>query len=239
MARYLALAGSARPAFRSVAQEASNYPVGGARAVAGYPCRVNLPDQVGMYLADFGVTPPRTLVAIEIGGNDVRDALVAAAMGQDPGPYIANALGSLSQEVVRLYLSGAQRFLILNVADVGKTPAVQMLDRMLGAGGAVIGAAGSLSNAHNGGLVLVVGGLQAALPGIDIRTLDVHATRNSVVANPGTCGFVNATDACITPNQPPFGCAKPDRYVFRDGIHPTQALHAIVAQHAIAVISAP
>ena len=75
------------------------------------------------------------------------------------------------------------------------------------------------------------------MPGIDVRILDIYSTLDSVVAQPGAYGFVNATDACITPNQAPFKCAKPDTYVFCDGIHPTEALHAIVAQQAIAAVS--
>lgn len=234
LARYLALAGNTRPAFQNAGKEASNYAVGGARAVADYPCRFNLPAQVGAYLAGFPQTSARTLVAIEIGGNDVRDALVAAASGQDPMPYIVNALGSLTQSITQLYGYGAQKFLVLNVPDVGKTPAVRMLDQLFPG---IAGLADTLSQAYNGGLALAVQGLRGA--GIDVRILDVYATLNTVVADPGTYGFLNATDACITPNLPPFKCAQPDTYVFWDGIHPTQALHAIVAQQAIVVISAP
>ena len=233
LARYLALAGNARPAFQNTGMEASNYAMGGARAVANYPCRFNLPAQVSTYLADFPHTSPRTLVAIEIGGNDVRDALVAAAMGNDPGPIIQGALNSLFISIAQLYNNGARKFLILNVPDVGKTPAVRAL------GPAAVAGANLISVTYNGGLAVGLQQLEAALPGIDIRILDVYTTVNSVVTNPATYGFVNATDACITPNQPPFACAQPDTYVFWDGIHPTKALHAIVAQQAIAVMSAP
>ena len=231
LARYLALAGNARPALQNTGMKASNYAVGGARAVANYPCRFNLPAQVGTYLADFPQTSARTLVVIEIGGNDVRDALVAAASGQDPSPYIQNAIVSLSTNILQLYGHGAKTFLILNVPDIGKTPAVRAL------GPAAVAGAHFLSNAYNGGLAAAVQGLVGA--GIDVRILDVYATLNAVVADPGQYGFLNVTDACVTPNQPPFTCAQPDTYVFWDGIHPTKALHAIVAQQAIAVISAP
>ena len=231
LARYLALAGNVRPALQNTGMKASNYAVGGARAVANYPCRFNLPAQISSYLADFPKTSARTLVAIEIGGNDVRDALVAAASGQDPSPYIANALGSLSTSIIQLYGYGAQKFLVLNVADIGKTPAVRAL------GPVAVGVAGALSKAYNDGLTVAVSNLAAA--GINVRILDVYTTLNNVVADPEQYGFLNVTDACITPNQPPFACAQPDTYVFWDGIHPTKALHAIVAQQAIAVISAP
>ncbi len=235
MARSLALAGNTRPAFQNTGTEASNYAVGGARAVADYPCRFNLPAQVSTYLADFPETSTSTLVAIEIGGNDVRDALVAAAGGQDPVPFIQNALASLTVSISTLYGHGARKFLVLNVADVGKTPAVRMLDQSVPG---IAFFADALSTAYNGGLVLAVQGL-GALPGIDVRILDIYTTLNKVVAQPEDYGFVNVTDACATPDHPPFECAKPDTYAFWDGIHPTQALHAIIAQQAISVISAP
>jgi len=236
LARYLALAGNARPAFQNIGMKASNLAVGGARAVADYACRFNLPAQVSAYLAAFPQATDRTLVTIEIGGNDVRDALVAAARGEDPTPFIQGALGSLADSVTQLYLHGARRFLLLNVPDVGKTPAVRMLE---GSSPGIVGFAGFLSRTYNSGLAGVVHGLNLALPGIDVRILDVYATLNAVVADPGTYGFVNATEACVTPNQPPFACAKPDTYAFWDGIHPTKALHALVAQQAIEVISEP
>jgi phospholipase/lecithinase/hemolysin len=234
LARYLALAGNVRPALQNTGMKASNYATGGARAVANYPCRFNLPAQVNTYLADFPQTSARTLVVIEIGSNDLRDALIAAASGQDPTPYIANALGSLTTSIIQLYGYGAKRFLVVNVPDIGKTPAVRTLDLLFPG---IAGLANTLSQIYNAKLALAVQGLVGA--GIDVRILDIYTTLNTVVADPGKYGFLNATDACITPNQPPFSCAQPDTYVFWDGIHPTKALHAIVAQQAIAVISAP
>ena len=237
LARHLALAGNARPAFQHGGMKASNYAVGGARAVAGYPCRFNLPDQIDAYLADFPSTSAGTLVAIEAGGNDIRDALIAAALlGQDPAPYIGNALASLTDNITRLYLHGARTFLVLNVPDAGKTPAVRTLDQ---AYPGLAAFADTLSQTYNGGLALAVQGLTAAWPDIDVRVLDIYSTLNSVVAQPDTYGFVNVSDACITPNQAPFKCATADTYAFWDGIHPTRALHAIVAEQAIAVVSAP
>jgi phospholipase/lecithinase/hemolysin len=231
LAQALALSGNARPAFQNTGMKASNYAVGGARAVADFDCRFNLPKQISTYVGEVNQSSAGTLVAIEIGGNDVRDALVAAANRDDPAPYIKNALTSLSNGIVTLYGHGAQKFLVLNVPDIGKTPAVRAL------GPTAVAVGGALSDAYNKGLANAVADLGKA--GIKVTILDVYATLNDIVANPGNYGFVNATDACITPNQPPYTCARPDTYVFWDGIHPTKALHAIVAQRALAAISAP
>jgi len=230
LARTLALAGNARPAFAGRGAQATNFAVGGARAVAGYPCRFNLPAQVSTYLTDFPQTSASTLVAIEIGGNDVRDALVAAAGGQDPAPYIQNALASLGNSVGTLYAYGARRFLWLNVPDLGKLPAVRQL------GPAAVAGGNFLAVQYNDNLVLLCQQLMQLLPGSDIRIVDIYAKLNQVVADPRAYGLVNATDACVTPNQPPFQCAQPDTYVFWDGIHPTKAVHEIVAQQAAGVL---
>jgi phospholipase/lecithinase/hemolysin len=241
-ARYLSLAGNSRPAFQNPGIEASNYAVGGARAVADYPCRFNLPAQVSGYLADFPQTSPNTFIAIEIGGNDVKDALIAVLeSGGDTaaaGPFIQNALESLGSSIGQLNATGARHFLVLNVADIGNSPALQTLAAELGFPG-IVALGNSLTAAYNGGLTLLVQGLNATLPGIDVRIVDLYAKLNDVVANPDKYGFTDVTTACITPNIPPFACTKPDTYAFWDGIHPTKALHVVVAQEAIAVLSGP
>jgi len=231
LARNLALAGNARPAFAGRGTQASNYAVGGARAVAGYPCRFNLPAQINTYLGDFAQTSASTLVAIEIGGNDVRDALVAAAGGRDPAPYIQNALSSVATSMVSLYAHGARKFLWLNVPDLGKLPAVRAL------GPAAVAGGNFLAVQYNANLALLSQQLMQLLPGSDIRIVDIYAKLNQVVADPRAYGLANATDACVTPDQPPFHCAQPDSYVFWDGIHPTKVVHEIVAQQAAAALS--
>lgn len=233
-ARALSLAGNARPALRHEGGNASNYAVGGARAVY-FPCRFNLPDQVAAYLAAFPQTSPRTLITLEIGGNDVRDALVAAASGQDPAPYIQNALASIANSIAQLYGSGARRFLVLNVPDLARAPSVRMIDQQVPGAAAL---ASQLTQAFNAGLL---GVLQYAngLGGADARLLDINGLLEQILADPSAYGITNVSDPCITPGQPPFACTRPDGYVFWDGVHPTKAVHALIAQLALAVISAP
>jgi phospholipase/lecithinase/hemolysin len=227
-ARYLALAPSAQPAFANASKKLTNYAVGGARAVADFPCRVNLPEQVQAYFADYNRTSPKTLIALEIGGNDVRDALFAGAQGQDPTPYIEKAITSIGHNLSALYLHGARRFLVMNVPDLGKTPAVRMIP------GAAQSAA-LLTQIFNQNLMAVLKTV-SRLPGSSVKVLDVKGKLDDVVKHATDYGFSNVTDACVKSNQIPFQCKVPDQYLFWDGIHPTEAMHEIVAQQAINLI---
>jgi phospholipase/lecithinase/hemolysin len=240
LARHFALAGNARPALRNDGPKASNYATAGARSV-DYTCRFNLPAQVFAYTQAFTQTSPATLVTMEVGGNDVRDALVVAAMGGDPTAGIQAALASLAGNVQVLYGHGARRFLLMNVPDVGKTPAIRQLAGQFPppVGAMLLGAATDLSAGYNLGLQAMSFGLGAALPGIDIRILDAFATLNAIVANPAAYGLANVADACVTPGVPPFKCQQPDTFLFWDGIHPTKAVHEVLAQEAIGIVSAP
>jgi phospholipase/lecithinase/hemolysin len=237
VARALGLAGNARPALANAGTAASNYAAGGARAVPHddfvAACRFNLPNQVAAYLAGSQPLSDRSLIAMEIGGNDVRDALVAAFGNQDPVPVIQSALTSVGGSVMTLYARGARRFVLLNVGDPGKTPAVQML------GPQAVAGARALASQYNFFLSGVRLQLMQALPGSDIRIVDVFDLLDRLVASPGSYGLANVADACVTPNQPPFRCARPDTYLWWDGLHPTKVVHEIVAREVMTTISAP
>ena len=67
------------------------------------------------------------------------------------------------------------------------------------------------------------------LPGIVVVPFDAFGLITSIASGPDQFGLTNVTDACITPNVPPFSCRTPDEYLFWDGIHPSRAGHAIAA----------
>jgi phospholipase/lecithinase/hemolysin len=58
-----------------------------------------------------------------------------------------------------------------------------------------------------------------------------------IVASPTAFGLMNVTMACITPGVAPFVCRNPDSYLFWDGIHPTRAVHEILAEHAAELLA--
>jgi phospholipase/lecithinase/hemolysin len=72
----------------------------------------------------------------------------------------------------------------------------------------------------------------SGLPGIEIVLFDAHQKLDDIVGNPAGFGLTNVTTACITPSVAPFVCRTPDTFLFWDGIHPTQAVHTILAQEA-------
>ena len=247
LARSLGHPASAQPAFRGADPGATNYAVGGARA-RDVGTGVNLSRQVGVFLRDFrGAAPSGALYVIEIGSNDVRDALQAAAGAENPAAALAAAtavitpaLGAIGHHITALYSAGAERgegarkFLLWNVPDIGLTPAARVLD------GAVPGAAANarlLTQIFNSELDRLLMALARGLPGIEIARLDVHGKLNEVVADPAAFGLSNVQAACITPGAAPFQCKAPDTFLFWDGIHPTRAAHAILAREAAAVLA--
>jgi outer membrane lipase/esterase len=226
LARQLRLAASANPAFRGANSQATNYAVGGARARdAG--ASFNLADQVDAFLADVYSAPANALYVIEMGGNDLRDALVAAAQTGNPAAAFTiaqDAVDAINDQVMRLYVAGARNFLVWNAPDIGLTPAINR-DPM------AAGFANKIAQFFNGNLQLRLSQL-ATMPAIRITLFDVYAKLNTVVAEPQLFDLRNVTSACITPDVPPFACKKADDFLFWDGIHPTKAGHAILAEEA-------
>jgi phospholipase/lecithinase/hemolysin len=226
----IGLSWSVKPSFLQSIAGSSNYAVGGTRARDGVAGEVSLSLQVTNFLRDAGPrASSRALYVIEMGGNDVRDAIEGDKYA------IPLALAGVSDAIGRLYLAGARKFLIWNVPNLGRAPAIRALDAFLHLtrgtpAGAVIQGATAASLGYNGGLAQVLNALPAALPGIDISLFDSFGTLEAVANQPFRYGLQNATDGCIAPwTALPSRCAHPDRYLFWDGIHPTRAGHAIIA----------
>jgi len=234
-ARSLGLAGSVRPAFASSSPEATNYAVGAARAYDD-GINVNLADQVNAFLADVNAgAPSDALYVIEMGSNDIRDAIVAFQTG-GPGAaqaILQQALQSIAVNIQTLHAAGARQFLVWIPPNVALTPALQSLARV---NPAVTQLATGLTLAFNSGLKAALAGL-SQLPGITITQLDAYTLLNTIAAAPAAYGLTDVTTACLTPNVPPFFCQTPDEYLFWDGIHPSGATHAITAQEAARVLA--
>lgn len=210
----------------------TDYAYGGARtgpAAAGFP--PSLLDQLASFLTPLGAggVPADALFVIAGGGNNARDALTAAAAAGSPADAAniisAAALGFAADTlsmVQQLLAAGADDIVVWTAPDIGVVPAV----RALGAGAMGLGSA--VAGAMNSALAT------ALAPFLDVRLFDINAVLAQVIAAPADFGIANYTDACAARAD-----CDPSTYLFWDGIHPTSAGHALIAQAMIARVPLP
>jgi outer membrane lipase/esterase len=209
-----------------------NFAFGGARTtidgpVAGFPFSATT--QLAGYLAGAPATLPATgLYVIAIGGNDVRDT--GDAVAADPanaasiigGAAMAYA-GGVGAMVDSLQARGAVNIVVWGVPDVGRSPAA------LAGGPVVAGTASFIAGSYNSALQGRLAGEAAG-----VQYFDIAGTIAGVFASPASFGFSNVTDACGAI----VGC-DPSTYLFWDGIHPTAAAHALVANAMLTAVPEP
>jgi phospholipase/lecithinase/hemolysin len=234
LARSLGLAGSVRPAFASSSSTATNYAVGSARSYDDGQ-NLNLSEQVATFLGDFGgAARGDALYVIEMGSNDIRDAIVAYQTGGLPAAQLVlqRAVASIVQNIQLLHQAGARTFLVWLPPNVGLTPAIQMLNQVSpGATHLATALTQGFTTGLHGALTQL-----SALPDITITRFDANALLTEIIADPAEYGFTNVRRACVSPDVEPFFCQAADEYLFWDGIHPTSAAHAIVAGAVAALI---
>jgi phospholipase/lecithinase/hemolysin len=191
----------------------------------------DLPSQIAFYQGAHPVADPNALYTIWIGSNDLADiastnpSVVAADLGMITS-NIVSAIGTLAGE-------GAQKFLVVDVPDLGKTPAAI-------ASGPVAAATDSALTASFDYSFLIPA--VSSINGVQVSVLDTYGLLDGIVASPSTYGFSDVTDACVTGvNYTTFSggtpCAAPNTFLFWDREHPTAAADSIISGAALAVIT--
>lgn len=206
-----------------------NYAFGGARARTG--SNSSSPDsvqQIQMFFADYG-SAPGGIYVLQFGGNDLRDALEAAASSvPDALAIIEAAVQQSAANIQTLYIAGARRFLVVNAPNLAHAPAV----KLAGASGI----AGFFTGLYNGALEGALQQLEMALPGVDIERLDLASFTDAVVADPGAFGLTNVATPCLSfLTSSGAICSSPETHLFWDGLHPTAAAHVELAKFAVEV----
>jgi outer membrane lipase/esterase len=176
--------------------------------------------QANLFLAGGGSFLASDLVVVWGGANDF-------ILGGQTNPSISVA--NISTAITSLAGGGAKSFLLLNLPDLGDTPAIQSTNNPQ-----VIAGFSNLTSAFNSGLAAAVPGLEANL-GISIFLLDVFGIAKELRNNPGSFGFTNTTDAALLTGN----AANASQYLYWDSVHPTARVHDIIAQRAAQLIPEP
>ena len=216
-------------------QGGDNFAQGGSRVTVQNGAAESTVSQVQRYLAgNGGKADPRTLYTVWTGANDI---FAIAGAGAPAQQTIATAVGGVVQIVGTLNAAGARYVLVPNLPDMGLTP------NAIAAGPAGQAALTQLSSSYNNAMYGALG--QA---GLRVIPLDAFTMLREVVASPATYGLRNVTQtACLPPSGSSLTCnpsslVAPDAastYLFADGVHPSAAAHAILADYAISVLEGP
>jgi outer membrane lipase/esterase len=206
----------------------TNFAFGGARTgPSGGSFPFSLTDQVSMFLGGTGgAAPGDALYVVAGGGNNARDAVELAADGGDPTAIIAAFVNDIATILTQLSSAGAKNILLVNMPNIGLTPAIQAFGPAAAAGASAISAA--MNDALNGALA----SLLPLLP-TDVKVFDFFTVFTQTVANPGAFGLTDVTSSCAFSTA----CiADPDTTLFWDGIHPTTVGHGLIAAAALALV---
>jgi thermolabile hemolysin len=198
------------------ADRAVNLAYGGATTANAFENGVpGVLGQVQQFIKTHPQGDPKALYVVWGGANDY---LSGAA---DPTSTVDN----LSTAIELLSKTGAKRFLVANLPDLGRLPSTRNTSTAQ--------SLTNLTNAHNAYLSQALKSLKQTLgTDTEIATLDVNGLYREAIATPAKFGFTNVTNACLNN----AACTQPNGFLFWDGIHPTTKAHQLLANNAFATL---
>jgi outer membrane lipase/esterase len=203
--------------------------------------------QIDEYLArSSNKADPNALYAVWAGGNDFLQNSQALAAGQITSAQLqSNVLGAAGaeiQQIARLKAAGARYVMVFGLPDIGGTPS------SLSQGAAAAAGATAISAGFNTTLFT---GLASA--GIRVIPVDTFSLFSEVKANATAFGFTNTTGIACGPFPPITTTGNAEfclssnlvapnadqTFLFADGVHPTTAVHRILANFVESLIEGP
>lgn len=199
----------------------------------------DLPSQFAAFLAQDPHPSANALYTVWAGSNDVLEALTAFAA--NPAEALADVQAAASNEasfVGELAADGARNILVLNVPDLGKTPAVMSEGSLASALGSSLSAL--FDTDLDRALAAVVDQTR-----ISLHLVDTYALIDQAVADPSRFGLTNvttpvwsgsytsATSGTLVSTNP----AVQNQHLFFDSLHPTETGQLAVAQAADKALS--
>jgi phospholipase/lecithinase/hemolysin len=182
--------------------------------------------QVDQFIKSYPISlPDNTLVTIWAGVCDIYYAQYYA-QHQDENPdkndpqYIIQPNLNIATAIAALKKAGFNNFLVMNIPDLGQTPAIKYY------GSAVQKQATGWCLAFNKALLQNLTSLKKANPTIKLYTLDTFVLLDVMIALPGLFGFDNVTGWQTS------GDIRYKNYFSYDGSHPTTKVHALIAKAA-------
>jgi len=144
----------------------------------------------------------------------------------------------IKKSLQRLVDKGAKHILVVNLPDLGRTPAAREFD--------AADQLSKLSSRHNVVLAENFELLKAANPSVQWLYLDVETSLNEMLTNPSQYGFTNVVDTCyesstdelssqsvlkiastVRTNLRKSAC---DGFLFFDIVHPSTLAHKVMAE---------
>lgn len=175
-----------------------------------------------------------SLFVIWIGANNY------LAFPPDAEKTLKDVNAGIMHSLQRLVEKGAMHILVVNLPDLGRTPAAVefgSVDTMT-----------YLSDEHNKLLNDTMDHLKQEYPNIQWLYYDLHHALEDVMANPQDYGFTNTTSTCVnsvieditktsvikmvTLVNPKINRDACDGYLFFDLVHPTALAHKILGERA-------
>jgi outer membrane lipase/esterase len=157
---------------------------------------------------------PDALYIIWTGHNDIFIPLFQDPMGDFDAARIA-FVKNMKHNIKTLWTAGARHILVVNIADIGKTPPISFWPDYSAFCSAV-------AASFNEGLAGVL--KELAAEGVPTIAADAFAIVDTVVAHPAQFGFSNVTVDPFPEN--------PSGYAFFGG-HPSTQFHQVLAQFVV------